>query len=373
MPILPAREVSSEGTTEGAGPGSPHGRALLMLDFAMADSAGQITFQETIVVGAGVAGLSCASELGRGVLVVDRAHDIGGRCASRRFSGQPVDFGPMFAHGHHPGFLRALRAADPILDWPARTEGGGPPCQPGALEPTVRRMAFAQGMKAFPRHLARGLDIQLETRVTAIRALDGGFELTAAGGTLRCRDLVLALALEQSRRLLDTLGPFPQAEGIKALLGLFGSVPCLTLLAGYPLEAPAPPWDILYPESSEALQLVAQDSTKREDPVFRTFVIQARPAWSRQRLDAPLDSWARELLAEAAPCLGEGAPLWRHPHRWRYARLGPTSELAGPLCIPFPGGARLGLAGDVFSPGGGLQAAWLSGTRLAGRLNEEPS
>ncbi|WP_306602278.1 NAD(P)/FAD-dependent oxidoreductase [Geothrix sp. 21YS21S-2] len=355
-----------------------------MLDFAMADSSpsrAPSPFLETIVVGAGVAGLSCAGALkraGREVLVLERAHGVGGRCATRRFDGQPVDFGPLFAHGHHPGFLQALREvdADPIRDWPRRVEGGGPPCQPGALEPTVRRIAFAQGMKAFPRHLAKGLEIHLETRVTAIRAVEGGFEVTAGeGAPLRCRDLVLALALEQSRRLLGTLEPFPQAAGLQALLGLFGSVPCLAVMAGYALDAPAPAWDVLYPEASEVLQLVALDSSKREAPRFRTFVAQARPKWSRQRLEAPLDQWGRELLDEAALHLGPwaAAPLWSYPHRWRYARLGPTSELAEPLRIDFPGGARLGLAGDVFSPGGGLQAAWLSGTRLAGRLTQEPS
>lgn len=355
-----------------------------MIDFAMADSSpprvpAPPAFQETIVVGAGVAGLSCAGTLrraGREVRVLDRSHGIGGRCATRRFDGQPVDFGPMFAHGHDPGFLRALREADPMADWPARVEGGGPPCQPGALEPSVRRVAFAGGMKTFPRHLARGLEISLETKVTAIRAVDGGFEVAVGGAApLRCRDLVLALALEQTRRLLDTLAPFPQAAGVQALLGLFGSLPCLTVMAGFSLEAPAPAWDMLYPDTSEILQLVAQDSSKRAAPRYRTFVAQARPAWSRQRLDAPPEQWARELLQEVAALLGPwaGNPLWSYPHRWRYARLGPTSELAGPLCLAFPGGGRLGLAGDVFSPGGGLQAAWLSGTRLAGRLSQEPS
>lgn len=357
---------------------------MLVLDFAMADSSpsrAPSPILETLVVGAGVAGLSCAGALrraGRGVVVLERAHDVGGRCATRRFDGQAVDFGPLFAHGHHPDFLRVLREVDanPLRDWPRRVEGGGPPCQPGALEPTVRRVAFAQGMKALPRHLAQGLEIRLETRVTAIRAFDGGFEVTCGEGEpLRCRDLVLALALEQTRRLLRALEPFPQAAGLQAVLGLFGSIPCLTVLAGYALDVPAPDWDVLYPEASDVLQLVAQDSSKRVAPRFRTFVAQARPKWSRQRLDVPPAQWSRELLDEAAGHLGDWAstPLWTYPHRWRYARLSPTSELAGPLRIDFPGGARLGLAGDVFSPGGGLQAAWLSGTRLAGRLTQEPS
>jgi predicted NAD/FAD-dependent oxidoreductase len=336
--------------------------------------------QDTIIVGAGVAGLRCAGELaraGRSVLVLDRARDVGGRCATRRFEGQPVDFGPMFLHGDHPGFTAALAGvtgATPLRDWPRRIQGGGQPCQPGALDPAVRRVSFAEGLKAFPRHLARGLEIRLETPVTAIRQEAGGFELTTGTGpALRCRDLVLALAMEQSRRLLATLADGPEVAGIQALLGMFGSVPSLTLITGYPLETPEPPFDLCYPDGSDLLQLIAHDSGKRPEPKFRVLVAQARPRWSRLHLETPVDDWSRSILAELAEQLGPWAaqPLWRHPHRWRHARVDATTELAQPVRIGFPGGHGLGLAGDVFAPGGGVQAAWLSGTRLAQRMIQE--
>lgn len=336
--------------------------------------------QDTIVVGAGVAGLRCAGELhraGRKVLVLERARGIGGRCATRRFEGQPVDFGPMFLHGRHPGFLAALREVEDaatVSHWPRQVEGNGMPCQPGAMEPSASRIAFAEGVKAFPRHLAKGLDIRLETDVTDIHAVDGGFLVTTGEGTpLRCRDLVLALALEQSRRLLKTLPASDEVSGIRAMMGLFSSVSSLTVIAGYALDAPAPPWDLFYPGDSDVLQLIAQDSAKRAAPRFRVLVCQARPAWSRIHLEDPPEQWASDLLKDAARPMGDWVrkPLWTHPHRWRYARMDPTGEMAQPVQIVFPGGPRLGLAGDVFSPGGGVQAAWLSGTRMAQRLMQK--
>ena len=36
--------------------------------------------------------------------------------------------------------------------------------------------------------------------------------------------------------------------------------------------------------------------------------------------------------------------------------------------LTLAGGRRLGLAGEVFSPGAGVEAAWLSGRALATRL-----
>jgi predicted NAD/FAD-dependent oxidoreductase len=161
--------------------------------------------------------------------------------------------------------------------------------------------------------------------------------------------------------------------GAAALLGMFTSVPSLTLIAGYGLETPRPAWDVQYPEDSRCFQLIAHDSAKRADPAARVLVLQARPRWSRERLALPNETWAAQMLAEAASRLGEwaGTPRFTDAHRWSYARLERGSELGQPVRITLPGGQRVGLAGDVFAPGGGVQAAWLSGLRLAERFLQE--
>jgi predicted NAD/FAD-dependent oxidoreductase len=253
-------------------------------------------------------------------------------------------------------------------------EGAGPPCQPDALEGRSRRFAFAEGVNAFPQHLAAGLSVRLQTTVTRLRTADGEFEVTAGDGTaFRGRNLVLALALEEARAMLGTLQAGPELASVHALLAMFFSVPSLTVVAGYPPGVHAPAWDLLYPEASEALQLIAHDSAKRRDPRFLTLVCQARPRWSRTRLDQPMVDWSPELIEEAGAVLGAWAlkPLWTFPHRWRHARVDRSCELAGPVRVTLAQGQGLGLAGDVFAAGGGIQAAWLSGARLAGALLEE--
>ncbi|UCF32712.1 MAG: NAD(P)-binding protein, partial [Phycisphaerales bacterium] len=65
---------------------------------------------ETIVIGAGIAGLSCAQRLAQAdvkSLVLDKGRGVGGRCATRRVEGQPVDHGVIFLHGSDPDFLAA--------------------------------------------------------------------------------------------------------------------------------------------------------------------------------------------------------------------------------------------------------------------------
>jgi predicted NAD/FAD-dependent oxidoreductase len=337
----------------------------------MSDAAGEPVW----IVGAGVSGLACARALagaGRPVVVLERARGVGGRCATRRIEGQPLDHGVAFLHGRDPEFLAALRAvpATVVPDWPVGITGSGRPCQPEAFAPGEHRLAFAEGVSAFPRHLAAGLEVRLKTEVVRLEAAGAALRLHTAGGdTLEAGTVVLAPAAEQADALLATMpGAAPGVAAARAILQMSRSQPCLALLALYPGDAPPPPWQACYPEDSPVLQLLSHDSSKRKPPARLALVHQAHPAWSRAHLDAP--SWPDAILAEAARLLGPWAarPSASEPHRWRFARHDRSAELAGPMLLTLPGGARLGLCGDRFAPGGGVEAAWRSGRMLAGRI-----
>jgi len=226
----------------------------------------------------------------------------------------------------------------------------------------------------FPKHLARGLDVRLETPVRQVELTDQGYALTLGDGeSLAARHLVLALALEQVLALIEPLPASRVLDSVRALLGMMASQPCLSLVAGYDGSQPAPDWDVSFPSDSSVLQLMAVESSKRPDGAALTMVYQALPRWSAAHLDEPPEQWQAGLLDEAARRLGAWArsPRFTHAHRWRYSRVDRGNELAGPVLATLDGGQRLGLVGDVFAPGGGVQAAWLSGNRLAQRWLEE--
>ncbi|MCU0693291.1 MAG: FAD-dependent oxidoreductase [Polyangiaceae bacterium] len=333
---------------------------------------------DLLIIGAGVAGLACAREMhkaGRPLVVVDKARAVGGRCATRHVDGQPVDFGVAFLHGSDPSFLRCVTqtaGATLLPDWPTRRAGAGRPCQPDAFAPHERRFAIAQGLRAFPEHLASGLDVRLGCRVTSVALVGDHVVATVEDGTvLSARDVVVALSLEQSRELVQPLATASiEMNAVVRLLRMIASLPCLTLFAGYDPAVAAPGWDVCYPQDSRSLMLLSHDSTKRAEPRYLSMVLQALPKWSHDRLESESETWGRELLAEAAQIVGPWAasPLWTRAHRWRYARVDRGSELAQPVLVTLDGDCRIGLAGDVFAPGGGIQAAWLSGRRLANRL-----
>jgi hypothetical protein len=339
---------------------------------------------DTIVVGAGIAGLSLARELvrrGQRPLLLERARGVGGRCATRRISDQPVDFGLPFLHGRDPRFLETLEsvtAATPVPGWPARKVGRGLPCQPEAFDGRDRLLAYREGVTRFPKHLAAGLDIVLEARVVGLALaaagrtapagisvlLENGEALTAASVVLtipapRAADLAAPLSLE-SEALRDAL----------PLLSQIRMLPCLTVVAGYNDGTPCPPWDVLYPDTTTMVHTVLHDSAKRGPGAPLFLVVQGRPGFSREHLGVPPEVWGRELLWEAGEFLGTWVerPARVQYHRWTFARCTPATELAAPVASRLANGAILGFCGDGFSPAGGAEGAWLSGIAMAARL-----
>ena len=340
-----------------------------------------------LVVGAGISGLACAGSLadaGRPARILEKARGVGGRCTTRRIEGQAVEFGPVFLHGRNPAFLDALEAVPSrsLQGWPADIHGTGRPCQPEAFAPGERRLAYGDGLSAFPKGLATGLGVQTETEVTGLAFADSRIRvLVKEGPHHEAGTVVLALAPEQVLLLLDGLSggldPKSAAHGevaaLRGLLAFSRSEPCLALAALYPLETPAPSWQVCYPEDSRILQLVSHDSSKRAAPSYRALVFQANSRWSGEHL-ADVD-WPQRILEEAGRIIAPwaAAPVQHHAHRWRFARTGRAGELSAPVLLSLSGGARLGVCGDRFAPGGGVEAAWLSGRKLANRILEEGS
>jgi predicted NAD/FAD-dependent oxidoreductase len=336
---------------------------------------------DVLIIGAGIAGLTCAGDLqqaGVRVLVLEKSRGVGGRCATRRVDGSIMDHGLAFYHGSDEELRTWLERAGRdglIPGWPQRVRGEGTPCQPRAFRATDWRLTYRTGVTTFPKHLATGLDVRLSTRVTRVESrADRWRVLDDREGVYEARDLVVALPAPQTEGLMDSrLEETRELESLRSLLRDAGYVSTLTVMALYPRGSPAPGWDMWYPEESAILQLVSHDSSKRQRPDRVALVLQALPAWSRRQRERPVKEWSAAMLEEAGRLAGPWAaqPATVQTHRWHYARLGGGGDLSGPALVALPGGRRLGLAGDGFSPGGGIQAAWRSGRVLARRLLEE--
>ena len=336
-----------------------------------------------VIIGAGVSGLACARALkksGRSVLVLERGRNVGGRCSAwRTDDGHLIDYGVTFYHGESDAFIEALRQvnATRIDGWPNRVEGRGSPSQPHSFLPRSNRLAFAEGANVFPTHLARDIDVRCATNVERIEVARKNLLLYLSDGEIvQVDELVLAMPCSQIRKLLGPVETVSdEARGVRHLLSTLHEVPSLAVLASYESSEATPEWggmwEALLPEDSEILQLVSRESGKRPDAGGGAFVIQARPGWSARHLESSPEDWTRALLDECGKYTGDWirSPKWTKAHRWRYARTDIGAELASPILLEV-GNSRIGLSGETFYRGAGVEAAFLSGVALARRMTE---
>ncbi|MDO8901364.1 MAG: NAD(P)-binding protein [Phenylobacterium sp.] len=304
------------------------------------------------IIGAGMAGLSCAealSDAGHAVQVLDKGRGPGGRMSTRRIEtpqGQvSFDHGAQFFTVRDPAFATraaAWQAAGVAAPWPA----AGPEALVGV-----------PGMNAPIRAMAEGLDVTWQARVDEIAQGGEAWRLSGEGfAPFSAQAVVVATPSEQAAVLLATVAP-----DMAARAGGVVSDPCWTMMAAFagPLSLTA---DVLLQDGP--LAWAARNSAKPGRTGPEAWVVQASPDWSRTHLEAGADQVAQALLAALAEATGRPLPavLSLQAHRWRYART--TAKAGAPL---WSAETRIGACGDWLA-GARVEAAWRSGRDLAAAI-----
>ena len=157
---------------------------------------------EILIVGAGMAGLTAASDLqqaGHNVLVIDKGRGLGGRLASRRIGQATFDHGAQFMTARDPRFSAAIdewREMGVVEEWYRNSLFGSEGHQRWRGKPT---------MTAVPKYLARNLNVLLEKQLISLhRDPEGWVALLAGGDTVFSSSVVLTSPVPQSLALLDT-------------------------------------------------------------------------------------------------------------------------------------------------------------------------
>ncbi len=329
------------------------------------------------VIGAGVAGATCAQalhEAGHGVRVFDKARGPGGRLATRRAlwvdalgQGRTTRFdhgAPGFG-ARSPAFRRftehALQAG-----WLARWA-------PAADSRGLALAADGPGLLPVPdmptlcSQFLRGVDAYWASPVSALRRGPGGWQLQGPNALLGegFDAVVLALPPAQAGALL---ADHHRSWARHAALALMQ--PCWTLMGVAAAPTAALGWDIARPRTGP-LAWVQRNDTRpgREQRAGEAhWVLHARPAWSRLHLEQPAEWVQAQLQAALADWLGETVP-WHYAvtHRWRYAM--PQVSASEPSGQGWWDAALgLGVCGDFLGGGGGVEGAWLSARALAATM-----
>ncbi len=309
---------------------------------------------ETVaIIGAGMAGLSCAAQLaaaGKTVVILDKGRGPGGRMAARRaeIAGETVGFdhGAQFFTARDPSFKEAVREWQElgvVAPWPAAGDDA---------------FVGTPGMNGPIRAMGSALGVEWGTRIEKLHRDGERWKLETGDKSFTADAIVCAVPAEQASVLLAEVAP-----GLAAAASQVQSAPCWAVMAAFEQKLGIEADCLRDPEAG--ISWAARNSAKPERNGEECWVLHASPERSREVLDLPKEEVAEILLADfftqtgAAPAV----PIHLTAHRWLYAMAEPVAGEPA----RYDADKRIGIAGDyLHSPR--VEGAFLSGRALAAKM-----
>jgi renalase len=331
------------------------------------------------VIGAGMAGVSCARTLvqaGHQVTLFEKSSGIGGRMATRDSAFGTFDHGAQYFTVRDPRFTLALDAvpgvckawsanAVQILDENGQVAAASLPAKDIHWVPTG-------GMNTLPKALAQNQKIELATRVTLMErdalnsnlwqlrteGADGAQQVFSGFDTV-----LLAMPAPQASALLQTSALTTEmAQQIDKVT----MAPCWTLMLAFP-QAMQPDLITLGPQWNAArsthhrIAWLARESSKPGHNSIERWTVQASATFSQDHLqDDPARVQGKMLKAFSEITGIRAEPAHVDSQRWSYAQ---TTTPLGQSHL-WDAKAGVGLCGD-WCLGHRVENAFISGLELA--------
>jgi len=312
---------------------------------------------DILIIGAGISGLLCATELqqrGFSVRVLDKGRGLGGRMATRRMAGGRLDHGAQYftvRDARLQSYVDQWLAAGVLKEWfrhlPEDTNPEGYP-----------RYCGIDGMTDVPKHLAKDLDVRNSQQVTELaRDTDVWMARTASGDTFLARHLVITAPLPQALNLLEMTGlryANSKTEALRAVRYEKG-LSTLAILDG--------PSGIAAPGGIKILEApltwIGDNQQKGISPSVSAITIHADADFAEKYWDSPDEIRGPLMLAAAEPYIKANVVEY-NCHRWGFTTpINPWPEM-----YYQNKGLKLTLAGDAFG-GARIEGAALSGIEAA--------
>lgn len=336
------------------------------------------------VIGAGMAGISCARTLvqaGHSVTVFEKSRGLGGRMATRDSAFGTFDHGAQYFTARDPRFLKALETTPQLAKrWSANSvqvlDEIGHLSSPG-LSTHDAHWVGVPGMKSLVAGWAEPLrdagHIEMQTRVMLIEAdalNKKQWQLRTEGldGTQHVFSsfdgVLLAIPSAQAHALLETSA---QAAPWVEQIAKVKVAPCWTLMLAFPqamqpdMSTLGPQWNAARSTHHRIAWLARESSKPGRDPIER-WTVQASAAWSQEHIqDNPARAEAKLLKAFSEVTGIRAEPSHVDSQRWLYAKtlqpLGTSSHL-------WDAKKGLGVCGD-WCIGHRVEDAFVSGLELA--------
>ncbi|MEO6322759.1 MAG: FAD-dependent oxidoreductase [Polaromonas sp.] len=345
-------------------------------------SASETTPQRHIaIVGAGIAGITCARTLvqaGHRVTVFEKSRGAGGRMATRETEFGGFDHGTQYFTVRDERFEKALATASGLVrPWSAnkvRILDDLGQVVAASLPANEAHWVATPGMNALVRQWAQPLldagQLVLDTRVAFIEEdkLDPKrWQLQTDGPGAGVHSgfdaVVLAIPSTQAHALLRDS---ELADDLTADLAGVTVAPCWTLMVAFPqalqptLSSLGPQWNVARSTHHRIAWLARESSKPGRGPIER-WTVQASPAWSQRHLEDDTERVKAKLLKAFTEVTGIRAePPYASVHRWRYAQ---TTKPLGKTHA-WDASARIGACGD-WCLGHRVEDGFVSGLEMA--------
>ncbi len=317
----------------------------------------------TLIIGAGLAGLTAARELtkqGYDVLIYDKGRGVGGRLATRRLANGRADHGAQYFSARSADFqalTQAMLSAGVVREWHIEQS------DPASFQHP--RYVGADGMSSIAKYLAEGLNVQTGKRVVAVEQVGQAWQVAFDDGqTITADSLIVTMPAPQVLALWAESGlTLTSAE--QATLESIHYEPCLAVLLqlSQPSNLPTPGGLKLSADSPVAW--IADNQQKKISPALPTVTLHASHGYSQQHVDdADLTALIPELIAATAEYISPAAIVDQQIHRWRYSNA--TKRHDQPFLLASTV-APLLFGGDGFGQGN-VEGAYLSGLAMAREL-----
>jgi len=301
------------------------------------------------IIGAGMAGLSCASQLrksGLNPVVFEKSRGTGGRLATRRSAHGGFDHGAQFVTARDADFTA-------YLDHAAGLGRAAHWVNPASGDETW--WTGTPGMSGLVKPMLEDLDVRTGQRVVQMRREGTGWVLSLETGEAQRFDTVLlAVPVVQALDLLAGHGAaFPGLEDVDI-------APCWTGM--FVFDEALPNTLPVIQRAGDIAWAAREASRPQREGDAERWVVQASADWSRQHLEGAPEAILPLLLEQFGAAVGVSVPEPVHAdvHRWRYAKV---ERPLGQACL-WDSALQLGLAGD-WCLAARVEAAFLSGRALA--------
>jgi predicted NAD/FAD-dependent oxidoreductase len=322
--------------------------------------------KKVAVIGAGIAGLSCASQLqsfGISVDIFEKSRGPSGRMSTRQIPEWSADHGAQYFTARDPRFIEEVGEwvkNGVAAIWNPKLWVYEAGVWNESRSPETRYVGTPQ-MNSPGKYLAKDLSIQYQKTISRLNRKDDSWILHCleSGEILESYDfVVLALPAPQASALASNIDP--QVSTVTALSQMKA---CWTMMAHFPNQV-RKDFDAAF-INQEIISWICQNVSKPMRQGKPMWTIHGSPSWSQANIELSKEDAQAQMMACLTRLGFNSHASDISMHRWLYA----SGSLAQPIHFLLLGNINLGLCGDWLY-GGRVEGAWLSGLEMAHEIQQ---